>query len=65
MSQERAGPFDPEAAERESLRREVMADPPGMIKEGWSYWFTHTGWKLLLLLAVAAAVVAGLVAALV
>jgi hypothetical protein len=28
-----------------------------MIKEGWSYWFTHTGWKLLLPVVVVAGVV--------
>jgi hypothetical protein len=42
--------------ENEDHRREVLADPPGMIKEGWSYWFTYTGWKLLLPVVVVAGV---------
>ena len=42
----------------EGLRREVLAEPPGMIREGWSFWFTHTGWKLLVPVAFAAGIVA-------
>ena len=55
-----ASPFESEDSERDRLREEVLADPPGMIREGWSYWFRHTGWKLIL----PALVVAGVVAAL-
>lgn len=53
-------PFESETSERDRLRREVLADPPGMIREGWSYWFRQTGWKVV----VPALVVAGVVAAL-
>lgn len=55
MSAHRTGDLRP--PDDEGHRREVLADPPGMIKKGWSYWFTQTGWKLLLPVVVLAGVV--------